>query len=105
MNPDILHIGINGHVVAFSTEAGQEIWRTRLQGGGFFSGTSRQDVCVLEHHGKVFAGCYGYLYCLDAANGQILWWSDLQGLGHNDVSLSIAGKSVQLATTVVHDHS
>lgn len=94
MENDTLYIGSNGHVVAVEPSSGAELWRTRL-GGGLFSATVQEDVCVLEHDRRVFAGCHGHLFCLDAETGAILWQNDLRGLGHNDVTLAIAGKSIQ----------
>ncbi len=102
---ETLYIGINGHVVALATQHGRELWRTQLGTGQFFSSTSHQDVCLLEHDGRVLAGCYGHLFCLDAASGGILWHSELKGLGHNDVTLAMRGKSVQIVSTHQHTHS
>ena len=102
MTPERLYIGSNGHVVALDPTNGDEIWRTRL-GAGLFSATGHQDVCVLEHEGRLFAGSFGHLFCLDAASGEVLWHNELKGLGHNDVTLAIAGKSVQFVST--HSHS
>jgi outer membrane protein assembly factor BamB len=97
-----LYIGCNGHVAAISIETGQEIWRRELS-TGFFSATGHQDVCILEHQGRVYAGCYGHLFALDANTGDILWHNELKGMGYNDVTLAIAGRSVQFVST--HSHS
>lgn len=100
-----LYIGINGRVAAIDPQTGREVWRTELPSDGFFSSTSRSDVCVLEHEGRVFAGCNGYVFALDGTTGEILWQNGLEGMGHNDVTLSIAGKSIQLVATHTHTHS
>lgn len=97
-----LFIGCNGHVSAIDVTSGDELWRTELS-TGLFSTTSREDVCVLEHEGRVYAGCHGHLFCLDGATGTMLWRNELPGLGHNDVTLAIAGKSVQVVAK--HTHS
>ena len=99
-----LYIGSNGHVAAIDPRDGRDVWRTRL-GSSVLSATTRQDVCVLEHEGRVFAGCNGHLFCLDAASGELLWHNELDGLGHNDVTLAIAGKSIQFVATHTHSHS
>lgn len=104
MTGEHLYIGSNGHVAALDPTTGTEIWRTKL-GGGMFSTTGSQDVCVLEHDGRVFAGSAGHLFCLDAASGTVLWHNELSGLGHNDVTLAIAGKSVQFVATHTHSSS
>lgn len=93
-----LYIGCNGHVVAINPGDGEEVWRTPLT-AGIFGTTAFTDVCVLEHEGTVFAGSSGHLFALDGANGEILWHNNLPGLGHNDVTLTIAGKAVQFAST------
>ena len=67
---DALYIGTNGYVASFAVSDGAELWRTRL-GEGVFSTPGHQDVCVLQHGGRVFAGCFGHLFCLDAATGEI----------------------------------
>ncbi|HEX6904556.1 MAG TPA: PQQ-binding-like beta-propeller repeat protein [Thermoanaerobaculia bacterium] len=93
-----LYAGCNGILIAISPETGQEVWRTTL-GGSIFSEQSGQDVCILEHDGKVFAGSFGHVYALDAQTGAILWRNELQGLGYNDVTLAMAGKSVQYVSS------
>jgi len=99
-----LYIGINGCVAAIDPQDGRGIWRTEL-GSGFFSSTTGSDVCVLEHDGRVFAGCMGHVFALDGMTGEILWQNDLEGMGHNDVTLSIAGKSIQFVATHTHTRS
>lgn len=103
MTTELLYIGSNGHVSAIDPQTGAEVWRTKLGGGGMFSPTGHQDVCVLQHEGHVFAGCHGHLFCLDAATGQELWQNGLKGMGHNDVTLAMGGKSVQYVSS--HTHS
>ncbi|HKO58559.1 MAG TPA: PQQ-binding-like beta-propeller repeat protein [Thermoanaerobaculia bacterium] len=100
---DTLYIGCNGNVAAIRPEDGQRLWLTEL--GGVFSRTAAEDVCVLEHEGRVFAGCNGHLFCLDGATGEIVWHNELPGLGHNDVTLTIAGKAIQVVATHTHSHT
>lgn len=95
---DLLYIGTNGTVVALRPESGEDVWRTQLN-TGFWSSTTYADVCVLEHGGTVFAGCNGHLFGLDAATGEVRWHNELKGLGHNDVTLAIAGKAIQFVAT------
>ena len=98
-----LYIGINSLVAAIDPQTGREVWRTELPSSGFLS--SGSDVCVLEHEGQVFAGCDGYVFALDGATEKILWENGLEGMGHNDVTLSIAGKSIQFVATHTHTQS
>ena len=92
-------------MAAIDPKTGREVWRTELPSAGFFAGTSSSDVCVLEHEGQVFVGCNGYVFALDGATGDVLWENGLEGMGHNDVTLSIAGKSIQFVATHTHTHS
>src|SRR5262245_52205414 len=94
-----LYLGCNGHVVAIDPADGREIWRTALK-AGFLATVALVDVAVLEHEGTVFAGSNGHLFALDGKTGEIMWHNHLEGLGHNDVSLTMLGKSVQFASSV-----
>jgi hypothetical protein len=47
----------------------------------------------------VFAGCHGHLFCRDAATGREIWQNGLNNMGYNDVTLAIAGKSIQFVAT------
>ncbi len=99
-----LYIGCNGYVSAIQPQTGHEAWRTQLKEG--FVGSSRgSDVCVLEHDGIVFAGCNGHLFALDARSGGLLWENELKGMGYNDVTLAIAGKSIQYVASHTHSSS
>ncbi len=99
-----LYIGCNGFVSAIHPQTGHEAWRTQLKGG--FVGSSRgSDVCVLEHEEIVFAGCNGHLFALDARSGGLLWENELKGMGFNDVTLAIAGKSIQYVSSHSSSHS
>jgi outer membrane protein assembly factor BamB len=60
---------------------------------------------VLLDGSRIYAGCYGYLYCLDAETGSILWENELRGIGFNEVALSRQGSSVQFVTRVEHHNN
>lgn len=97
-----LYIGCNGYVAAVDAKSGAEVWRKKLS-TGVMSATSHEDVAVLDHGDVIFAGCHGHLFCLSATSGEVLWHNKLEGLGYNDVTLSIGGRSVQ-AVRKVHHH-
>jgi outer membrane protein assembly factor BamB len=97
-----LYIGCNGTVAAIDPRTGYEAWRTPLQ-SGVFGATRRQDICLLEDQGRIYAGCNGHLFALDGKTGRILWNNELKGMGYNDVTLAMAGKSVQMVTRVVEE--
>lgn len=92
-----LYIGCNGHVAAIDPKSGAEVWRTAVARG--LLGTVPSDVCILEDSGRIFAGCEGYLVALDARTGQELWRNELKGMGYNDVTLAMAGKSIQYVSS------
>jgi len=94
-----LIIGSNGHVAAIAVMDGRELWRTALQ-TGVFSATAHSDVSVLVQGGFVLAGSRGHLFCLDAANGSVIWHNELKGMGYNDVSLAMQNVSVQFLQKV-----
>lgn len=96
MSAEAMYIGTNGHVAAVDMTTGHELWRTAL--GGRFSATRINDVCLLQHEGRIFAGSCGHLFCLDATTGSILWHNELEGLGYNDVTLAIADKAIQFTS-------
>lgn len=105
MSSSLLYIACNATVAAIDPGEGREVWRTKLGTGGLFAGTTGQDVCLLEDDGRLFAGCGGHLFCLDAGTGAVLWHNDLKGLGFNDVTLAMAGKSVQYVSSHSQTHS
>lgn len=92
-----LYLGCNGMVSALDPASGTEVWRTQLHAGiGIFGGAARwEDVNVIEDGGIVIAGVNGYVFGLDARSGQILWQNELKGMGHNDVTMCIGGKTIQ----------
>lgn len=92
---DYLYLGCNGTVSALDPVSGQEVWRTTLNTGSIFGSARRQDVNVVEEGGIVIAGVYGYVFGLDARTGAVLWQNELTGMGHNDVTMCIGGKTIQ----------
>jgi len=88
-----IYIGSNSRVAAVDPRDGRLVWQTDLP----VSGTV---VTVLEHEGRVFAGCRGHLVALDAASGRILWSNGLEGFGYHPVSLAGSGRGVQVLPTV-----
>lgn len=99
-----LYIGSNGNVCAINPHSGDEIWRTRLQ-GGILNATNYADVSVIVRDGVVYAGSQGHLFALAAASGEILWHNELKGLGYNDVALAFEGQSIQYLQKVQQSNS
>jgi outer membrane protein assembly factor BamB len=95
-----LIIGSSGYVAAINPMTGEELWRTALR-KGLLSGAVREDVSVIVSGEVVFAGSNGHLFCLSATDGALLWTNELKGMGYDDVSLAMAGISVQFLQKVV----
>jgi outer membrane protein assembly factor BamB len=92
-----LYIGCNGFVAAMDPANGREVWRVQL--GGLMAAGRGEDVCVLEHEGKVYAGCHGAVHCLDGATGKQLWVNELSGMGYNDVTMALKGVAIQYVSS------
>lgn len=101
MQTNTLIIGCNGFVVSIDPLNGNEIWRTKLR-EGVLGGSRGYDVSVLLKEDKVFAGCYGRIYCLARIDGRLLWSNELNGIGYNEVALATEGVSTQFITRVEH---
>lgn len=83
MNSDnILLLGLKHSVTALSKTDGRVLWRTELG-----AGLSTSFVTLLSDGQRVFAHSGGSLYCLDSADGRILWSNGLSGYGFGLASL------------------
>jgi len=68
-----MFIGIRGSVVALNRATGQQVWATHLKGWSF--------VNVVVEDRRVYASCYGEIFCLDPLTGNALWHNSLKGFG------------------------
>ena len=84
---EAVYIGTSRFVAALEPDRGEELWRTRLPHGG---GTAKVVTLVLKGD-RIYAGCGGYVYCLDKSTGRILWESGLRSMGHYAVMIAIEG--------------
>ena len=83
---DILLLGLKHSVTAFSKANGRVLWKTQLDGSwgtGF--------VTLISDQSRVFAHSGGSLFCLDLADGQVLWSDGLSGYGYGLASLNQPG--------------
>lgn len=69
----LIFIGIKGSVIALNRATGEQVWTTRLKGSDF--------VNVVLQDGKLFASCYGEIFCLDPLTGGGIWHNPLKGFG------------------------
>lgn len=94
-----LVVGCNGNVASLDLLSGAVRWKGAIT-GGLLAATHGHDVTLLEAGGTVFAGCAGKLIRFRPEDGKTLWENELNGLGYDDVTLTIEGRGVQFLTTV-----
>jgi len=81
--PTPLYVGTSRYVAALNTQAGGEIWRTKLPH------TGSAIVSLLPGKAYLFVGHTGYLYALDKRLGTILWENGLKGMGFHTVTTTM----------------
>ena len=75
-----MFIGIRGSVVALNRATGEQVWATHLKGWSF--------VNVVVEDQRVYASCYGEIFCLDPLTGNALWHNSLKGFGTGLVTIA-----------------
>ncbi len=90
---DLVYIGIKGSLIALNRATGEQVWATHLKGSDF--------VNVLVEGGKVFATCYGEVFCLDPLTGEGLWHNRLKGLGTGLATIATEDTLRSTLTTVL----
>ena len=78
----LIFVGIRHSVVALDDRTGTEVWRTYLR--------SEDYVTVLWDGEALIAGNSGEVWRLDPREGQVMWRSELKGLGRGLVSIASA---------------
>jgi outer membrane protein assembly factor BamB len=76
----LVFIGVRGSVIALDRSTGEQVWHTRLKGGGFVN-------LVLDHR-DLLATTKGEVFCLDPATGHIQWNNPLSGMGFGLVTIA-----------------
>ncbi len=79
-----LYVGTNRFIVAIDPRTGEELWRAKLD-------ADRGVVALLIRDRYLFAGCSGYVYCLNRHDGAILWKNTLPRTGYDSVVLLMEG--------------
>lgn len=72
---DLLFVGFNGRVVALEQRSGELVWEWKCPK------PSGQMMALLVQGERIYASSAGYTYCLDALNGEQLWFNPLKGMG------------------------
>jgi outer membrane protein assembly factor BamB len=91
---DLLFVATGRWIAALSKSNGRPVWRRKLP-RWFASGP----VTLLVDHDLVFAGRGGYVYCLDAASGDVMWERGLDA-GKNVVLMATPTASLDQAAAI-----
>ena len=88
MMNELIFVGFNSQVVALHRDSGEVIWRWRCPKGSGY-------VTLLLDGDRLIASVIGYMYCLDPATGNQLWFNELAGFGTGVASLASVRGCVQ----------
>src|SRR5690348_16720911 len=85
----LIFIGLNGYALALHRDTGELIWSNSEMHSGY--------VTLLLDGDRLIASTSGYIYCLDALTGKILWHNPLKGYGRAAPTslVSVRGQSPQ----------
>ncbi|MGA2255531.1 MAG: PQQ-binding-like beta-propeller repeat protein [Thermoguttaceae bacterium] len=85
---ELIFVGFNSKVVALHRDSGKLIWQWKSPKGSGY-------VTLLLDGDRLIASVMGYMYCLDPANGNQLWFNELSGFGTGVASLASVRGCVQ----------
>lgn len=93
-----LFIFSNGRVAAIDKKTGDIIWEIKIKqyAGRSMSYSYGQ---IFAEDGKVYVGCSGMLFCLNAKDGSLLWKNELKGWGYQFVALANMGSEGAIASS------
>lgn len=100
---EILIVGTRGHLLAFEKSTGKPVWKYQFEKA--FWATGPGFVSTLVDGDKLFAGCYGEIYCFDLIKGVLLWRDNLKGKGFGVVSFAVLGASTNPMPLADVDHA
>lgn len=83
MKPDLVYVGIRGHVLGLNRSDGSILWERKLKGSDFVTLTWDRE--------EVLAVTAGEVFCLNATDGAILWHNRLPGWGTGFASILVPG--------------
>ena len=86
---EVLVVGTRGYLLAFEKATGNPMWKYQFE-KSFWAGNSGY-VTTLVDGDKLFAACYGEIYCFDLMKGSLLWKDNLSGKGFGVVSFAVLG--------------
>jgi outer membrane protein assembly factor BamB len=86
---DLVFVGFNSRVAALERETGEIVWdwqAAKPKYGGY--------VTLLLDGERLIVSVNGYMYCLDPATGEQLWYNETKGFGTGVASIaSVRGHS------------
>ncbi len=81
---DLVFVSMRNTVVALERGSGEVVWWWKSPKGKSYA-------TILVEGDCVFAGVYGYVYCLDAFTGELRWSNMMDGFGRGVTSLATIG--------------
>lgn len=87
---ETLFLGMSGKVICLNKLDGKEQWVTKIKRSSLSN--------VYAEGDRVYAYSGGYMYCLDANNGAILWENPLKGFGYGNCIIATNQQAGQAAT-------
>src|SRR5262245_46542247 len=93
---ELVFVGFNSRVLALDRETGEIVWTwqaAKPKNGGY--------VTMLLDADRLVVSVNGYMYCLDAATGEQLWYNETKGFGTGVASIvSVRGQTGQAIAAV-----
>jgi len=94
---ELVFVGFNSRVLALDRETGEIVWTwqaAKPKNGGY--------VTMLLDGDRLVVSVNGYMYCIDPASGEQLWYNETKGFGTGVASIaSVRGQSAQSISAVV----
>jgi len=91
-NEQVVYLGIGGHAVALDLATGAELWRRKIKGSALTGVAVCGDRLLVTASGEV--------WCLEPAQGEILWHNRLKGLGQGFVTVAGADATPAMAAAI-----
>jgi outer membrane protein assembly factor BamB len=87
---DLVFVTFSRSVVALDKKSGSTEWAWTIPKGSGYN-------ALLVDGEQLFVSAAGYMYCLDARTGTLMWRNDLPGFGTGVPSIAVAGGSTPVS--------
>jgi outer membrane protein assembly factor BamB len=84
-----LFIYSHGKIAALKKVDGSIVWEKALKEYGLKTMATTAGILKLEDN-KLYLAVYGFLICVSAKNGDLIWKNELKGWGYNFIDICIA---------------